>query len=454
MTAITRAILGLFIIVGGYWVYHLANPTPWTLAWLDGKSFYYNLSWKGQKTGYVELLFKQDQKGIQVSQNTRIKVINQGVTHRVVEQERYYFDRTSLELQHAEYYRAIDDRVTENKIIRTNQGFKVANSEHTLHIDYTLSDFLQLTHWIRQEPAIGELKQIKKLDLHKLSIVVIDYLLLAKTMDSWQLSFKQQGNDWQGVVELDREGTPRSYQIGELIEQSITNMADALSIEPQGDYYWDNLIALDKPLGDIKLLQQVVLNVDPLAANQLLQSNRQYLNEQGQWVITAGSQPTKQQASLKQQTMSIQQAPKYLKTLAQQLTEGADSEQQKITNLLNFVASYLTYTPVIKSMSLQEILDERQGDCTEHTALFNALANSLGYKTKVKQGLLYLGDELQGFGGHVWSEIELDGYWQAVDATMNLSELTAGHIETMPSATTASLKNLSLVKLIEIKAAP
>lgn len=43
-------------------------------------------------------------------------------------------------------------------------------------------------------------------------------------------------------------------------------------------------------------------------------------------------------------------------------------------------------------------------------------------------GLVYLGDHEKRFGGHVWVEALVDGYWVAVDPTWNLVEVTSTHI--------------------------
>jgi hypothetical protein len=43
-------------------------------------------------------------------------------------------------------------------------------------------------------------------------------------------------------------------------------------------------------------------------------------------------------------------------------------------------------------------------------------------------GLLYIGDDAKAFGGHAWNEVVLDGVWVPVDASLNQTELDAGHI--------------------------
>ena len=66
-----------------------------------------------------------------------------------------------------------------------------------------------------------------------------------------------------------------------------------------------------------------------------------------------------------------------------------------------------------------EILNRGGGDCTEITDLFNSLAKSIGIPARSVRGYAF-GFEDYSFGGHQWSEIEIDGRWVPVDATWNM----------------------------------
>ena len=43
-------------------------------------------------------------------------------------------------------------------------------------------------------------------------------------------------------------------------------------------------------------------------------------------------------------------------------------------------------------------------------------------------GLVYMGDEVQAFGGHAWNEVVIDGKWVPIDATWNETTLNPTHI--------------------------
>ena len=61
--------------------------------------------------------------------------------------------------------------------------------------------------------------------------------------------------------------------------------------------------------------------------------------------------------------------------------------------------------------------------------LFIALARAVGIPAREVRGLVYLGDDIQGFGGHVWSEVSIGNSWVAVDPTWDLQVLSATHIQ-------------------------
>ena len=67
-------------------------------------------------------------------------------------------------------------------------------------------------------------------------------------------------------------------------------------------------------------------------------------------------------------------------------------------------------------MDPYDLLKTPKGDCTEHTALFNALLKAAGIPAREASGYI-LADESGQFTGHAWSEVAYDGIWIPVDAT-------------------------------------
>ena len=67
----------------------------------------------------------------------------------------------------------------------------------------------------------------------------------------------------------------------------------------------------------------------------------------------------------------------------------------------------------------RQAFDEKKGDCTEHAALFVALARAAGLPARCVSGTVYLAAGEQAvWGYHAWAEVWL-GRWVVVDATVN-----------------------------------
>ena len=75
--------------------------------------------------------------------------------------------------------------------------------------------------------------------------------------------------------------------------------------------------------------------------------------------------------------------------------------------------------------SAKNTLETLQGDCTEHTVLFTALARSVGIPTRICAGLVYQGD---AFYYHFWPEVYI-GRWVSMDPTLGEYQADATHIQ-------------------------
>jgi hypothetical protein len=88
------------------------------------------------------------------------------------------------------------------------------------------------------------------------------------------------------------------------------------------------------------------------------------------------------------------------------------------------VHDLLRKEPVFALPSALSVLDDRRGDCTEHTVLYVALARSLGLPARTAVGLVYLDG---AFFYHAWPEVWL-GAWVAVDPTFGEVPAGAAHL--------------------------
>ena len=99
-----------------------------------------------------------------------------------------------------------------------------------------------------------------------------------------------------------------------------------------------------------------------------------------------------------------------------------------------FVNSHIVYNlnKVGKDLSLLEIYQGKEGVCEHYTLLYNAMLNSIGYKTLYLTGWAFDKNQISGNKdtlGHAWTAALINGKWMELDATWGLFEgIPAGHI--------------------------
>lgn len=116
--------------------------------------------------------------------------------------------------------------------------------------------------------------------------------------------------------------------------------------------------------------------------------------------------------------------------LARKAARGARGAKAQVAQLERFVRSYISNKSLrIGYASASEIVQGREGDCTEHAVLLAALVRALGIPARVATGIAYAPDYVgrrNVFVPHAWVFAWVDGAWQGFDAA--LARYDAGHI--------------------------
>lgn len=99
-----------------------------------------------------------------------------------------------------------------------------------------------------------------------------------------------------------------------------------------------------------------------------------------------------------------------------------------------FVADYIEDRSLsVGYASAAEVLESRQGDCSEFAVLTAALCRAVGIPAQVVVGIAYVEDFAghEGFGGHAWTQAYVGNQWVGLDAAFKSSGRgghDAGHI--------------------------
>jgi hypothetical protein len=122
-------------------------------------------------------------------------------------------------------------------------------------------------------------------------------------------------------------------------------------------------------------------------------------------------------------------APEIIEEARRAVAEATDP-RVRAERLVRYVHAILRKKPTLSLPSALEVLKTRVGDCNEHTALYVAMARSLGLPARTAVGLVYLRG---AFYYHAWAEVYLAasggrGLWLPADPTLDQFPADATHV--------------------------
>ena len=126
---------------------------------------------------------------------------------------------------------------------------------------------------------------------------------------------------------------------------------------------------------------------------------------------------------------------------------GRERRAGRVAELLtSWVYHNLKKEVVISVPSAVQVLQERRGDCNEHTVLYVALARALGLPARTAAGLVYLRGR---FYYHAWPEVWL-GRWVAVDPTFGEFPADAAHLRFVTGGLARQVELLRLIGRVRV----
>ncbi len=111
--------------------------------------------------------------------------------------------------------------------------------------------------------------------------------------------------------------------------------------------------------------------------------------------------------------------------LAQSITANETNAWRACVKISAWVRKNIKPSLRMAMLSAGEVLDKKEGDCTEYAVLFAALARAAGIPARVNVGLVYYDNR---FLFHAWDEVYL-GRWVPIDAALDQTRVDATHIK-------------------------
>ncbi len=106
---------------------------------------------------------------------------------------------------------------------------------------------------------------------------------------------------------------------------------------------------------------------------------------------------------------------------------GAETDPWKVAVALEQYVHRVMRVDFVDAFSTAaDVARARKGDCKEHAIYLAALARARGIPARVAIGMVYLNG---AFGGHMWTEVYIDGRWIPLDATLGGGGVGAAHLK-------------------------
>ena len=141
-----------------------------------------------------------------------------------------------------------------------------------------------------------------------------------------------------------------------------------------------------------------------------------------------------------------------IKAAAAAAVNGVKGHRAQAERLVRHVNDLLEKKPTISLPSAREVLRTKVGDCNEHTALYVAMARSIGIPARINTGLAFTRG---AFYYHAWPEVYIaDGSplaaWIPVDPTFNQFPADATHVRFARGGLEKQTAILPLIGKLEI----
>jgi Transglutaminase-like superfamily len=226
-----------------------------------------------------------------------------------------------------------------------------------------------------------------------------------------------------GVLEMRMEKEP----LAKKLDENIDLMA-ATSIK------------LDKSLGRVSRIEKLTLEVTGLEDFVLPESQRQRVasHKDSATVVElsrdhAADKPTplskEDRLENLRATANMQSDHETVRNLAKEIVGDEKDPLKAATRIEKWVYKNLRKTYDANADDALTVLENKAGDCTEHTLLFTALARAAGIPAHEVGGLVYAGGDKPSFGWHAWSEIHDGSQWVTIDPTFGQVYVDPTHIK-------------------------
>ncbi len=145
-------------------------------------------------------------------------------------------------------------------------------------------------------------------------------------------------------------------------------------------------------------------------SNSILTVSKEVIPEQ------PGAAACSEMSNLLAASPYIQTTSAEITSLSEEIISDESNTTINTQTIGQWVYDNIAKRPVLGLPDALTTLENRQGDCNEHAALFAAIARAAGIPTKITAGVTY---HKEAFYYHAWNEVCIGKSWVSIDTTTN-----------------------------------
>jgi transglutaminase-like putative cysteine protease len=440
-------IAGICLISASALVLLLKEPSSPTIAVANGLEGerWYNLTLEDRHLGYWHTTNGRDSAGNWVFESEQRFAMNAPDPVSTSSRRVFAADppHRLLEAEHRQSRRKHSSGI---RIEGSADGYRSSRlpggevlSEHQWQ--YSLADYLDFELWLgRETPEPGRSRTVTTLDFDRTALVKRSFDIIERDSNRYTI---ENAAPWSATrIQLDEAFVPVNVEVAGLFNLRLSSRTEALaprSALQSASYF----IPVDRRLIDHTRISRLVLGVEGDDSPQDLFENAERRRDEWRLTLTANpaSAGSVAPADLSE-TLNIPTSHPAIGALANQAVEGLHDDLARARILTRFVHEFLSYKPGTPPRGVLELLDIREGDCTEFADLLTTLARHVGLPSRTVFGLAYADGAEPAFAYHAWNELFVDGDWIAMDPTWGQERVDATHIP-LPQDETAALRLLT-----------
>ena len=463
-----------------FWPQFIAAQ-PIDLASIAGEHWY-GVYLGGEKAGYASSGVKLDDQGrVLVYEDSRFQVTMNGIRQDMrIASSRIYDPAGPLLEVHVQ----IDDPAgpttfdcvveQDEMIFRSTIGSekkeaRLPKPQETLH------DALHQYHLTRKEARVGDeatfhvFEPTYNLELNGVARIVgiEERIFDGASTRVFKIEETLEPLGVETTSYVTESGVKLEDHVAGIITMRLEQEALAKDVNYSNDVIVSNAAMIDTPIANPRTRNELKLILrGPFKREHLFNDERQYLHPDGdRYLFTA----TKialgdfEQAKLPiadpdvtewlKPTMFVQSDNPKIVAKAKEIV-GDETNALKISEkLCTWVYDHVHTTFSARLTNALEVLDNLQGDCTEHSILFIALARAAGLPAREVAGLIYVESERPGFYFHQWATVWV-GKWIDVDPTFNQPLADVTHIKLAEGDLLSQAKLIPIIGQISVETVP